>query len=58
MELIIHRINKIKDLKKIPTIYGTEIDIRAFGSKLILNHEAKKKVIISKTIWKIIKMEL
>ena len=39
MELIIHRINKIKDLIKIPKIYGTEIDIRTKGSKLILNHE-------------------
>jgi len=41
MEIIIHRINKIRDLKKIPKTYGTEIDIRSNGSKLILNHEAK-----------------
>jgi hypothetical protein len=39
MEFIIHRINKIKDLKSIPKNYGTEIDIRSNGSKLILNHE-------------------
>ena len=39
MEFIIHRINKIKDLKLIPIKYGTEIDIRSKGSKLILNHE-------------------
>ena len=39
MEFIIHRINKIKDLKLIPKNYGMEIDIRSHGSKLILNHE-------------------
>ena len=27
MEFIIHRINKIKDLKLIPNEFGTEIDI-------------------------------
>ena len=42
MEIIIHRINKIKELKKIPTTFGTEVDIRAYGSKLILNHEPKQ----------------
>lgn len=41
MEIIIHRINKIKELKKIPKVFGTEIDIRSYGSKLILNHEPK-----------------
>ena len=39
MEIIIHRLNKIKDLKKISPEYGVEIDIRANGSNLILNHE-------------------
>ena len=39
MEIIIHRINKIKELKKISTNFGAEIDIRANGSSLILNHE-------------------
>ena len=39
METIIHRVNEISRLKKIPICYGVEIDIRAFGSKLILNHE-------------------
>ena len=43
MEIIIHRINKISELKKIPIEFGTEIDIRANGSQLILNHEPKKK---------------
>lgn len=39
LEIIIHRVNKISGLKEIPSSYGVEIDIRAFGSKLILNHE-------------------
>ncbi len=39
MEFIIHRINKIKELKKISTNFGTEIDLRCKGSNLILNHE-------------------
>lgn len=39
MEIIIHRVNEISRLKEIPISYGVEIDIRAFGSKLILNHE-------------------
>ena len=39
MEFIIHRINKIKDLKLIPNEFGTEIDIRSNGSSFILNHE-------------------
>ena len=42
MEIIIHRVNTIKELKAIPSEYGTEIDIRAFGSELILNHEPVK----------------
>ena len=43
MELIIHRINKINDLINIPKTFGTEIDIRTKGSKLILNHEPYEK---------------
>ena len=39
MEIIIHRINKISKLKNIPKNFGVEIDIRAKGSHLILNHE-------------------
>ena len=36
MEIIIHRINKINELKKIPYNFGTEIDIRSYNSDLIL----------------------
>jgi hypothetical protein len=39
MEIVIHRINKIQELKNIPPNYGCEIDIRTNGNKLILNHE-------------------
>ena len=39
MEIIIHRINKIKELKKISTKFGAEIDIRTSGSNLILGHD-------------------
>ena len=39
MDFVIHRINKINDLKRIPKKYGCEIDIRTNGSNLILHHE-------------------
>ena len=38
MEIIIHRVNKIKELKKIPLNFGAEVDIRTGGSELILSH--------------------
>ena len=43
MIVIIHRINKIKELKKIPKKYGVEIDIRSSNKKLILSHDPHKK---------------
>jgi hypothetical protein len=43
MELIIHKINTIAELNKIPREYGCEIDIRTNGSKIILNHDPFKK---------------
>lgn len=39
MQIIVHRINTIHELENTPTAYGIEIDIRADGSHLILNHE-------------------
>ena len=42
MEIIVHRINCIKDLINLPTNYGVEVDLRSQGSKLILNHEPFK----------------
>ena len=45
MEIIVHRINYIKDLINLPTDYGVEVDLRSQGSKLILNHEPFKGAI-------------
>lgn len=39
MEIVVHRINLISELLKVPKKYGCEIDIRSQDSKLILNHE-------------------
>ncbi len=39
MQIIIHRVNKIKELKKVPQKYGVEIDIRGYGEKMLLNHD-------------------
>ena len=42
MEIIAHRINKLSQLKALPKKYGSEIDLRSFGSKIILNHDPYK----------------
>ena len=42
MEIIVHRVNSIKKLKKIPNNFGAEIDLRVYQSKIILNHEPFK----------------
>ena len=39
MEIIIHRINKIKELKTINPLFGVEIDLRTYGNDLILSHD-------------------
>lgn len=39
MKIIIHRINTVKQLNTIPPNYGVEVDVRAEGRQLILNHE-------------------
>ena len=39
MIIIMHRINTIEELKKVPCKYGVEVDIREYGNRLILNHE-------------------
>jgi hypothetical protein len=36
---IIHRVNKIGDLKKISQEFGVEVDIRTYNNQLVLNHE-------------------
>jgi len=40
---IIHRINTIEELKKIPREYGVEVDIRGYGKDLLLSHEPINK---------------
>ena len=42
MEIIAHRINKLRELQALPRKYGSEIDLRSFGSKIILNHDPYK----------------
>lgn len=44
MLIIIHRINKIDELKKIPLNYGVEVDIRGYGDRLFLSHEPISEV--------------
>ena len=39
MEIILHRINKIKELRTISHLFGVEIDIRTYGNDLILSHD-------------------
>tara|TARA_B100000965_G_C19522372_1_gene727147 strand:- start:711 stop:1298 length:588 start_codon:yes stop_codon:yes gene_type:complete len=43
MKIIIHRVNSIDKLKKIPKKYGIEIDIRSQNKELILHHDPFKK---------------
>lgn len=38
MEIVIHRVNTVAGLKAVRREYGAEIDIRADGSTLVLNH--------------------
>ncbi len=37
---IVHRVNNSDFLKTIPKQYGVELDLKAYGDRLILNHEA------------------
>ena len=39
MKFIAHRINTVEELKKIPTEYGVELDLRDRGERLILQHD-------------------
>ena len=39
MQIVIHRVNKIAALQQVDPRYGVELDIRADGDRLILNHE-------------------
>jgi len=39
MTVVIHRVNTVSGLIDVPRKFGVEIDIRAYGSKLVLAHE-------------------
>lgn len=43
MHIIIHRVNTIALLEKIPENFGVEIDIRSYGENLIIHHDPFKK---------------
>jgi hypothetical protein len=40
MILISHRRNTIAELRAVPPQYGIEVDIRSFGDKLVIHHDA------------------
>lgn len=42
MQIVAHRINTVERLRKIPQHWGVELDLRADGSELILNHDPFK----------------
>ncbi len=42
MEVIVHRVNNLSKLHKIPKNYGIEVDVRDYKNKLILNHDPFK----------------
>lgn len=39
MNFIAHRINTVKELKELPHEFGVELDLRDFGTDLILEHD-------------------
>ena len=39
VEVVIHRVNSIEALAQVQTDFGAEIDLRANGSRIILNHD-------------------
>ena len=39
MEIVAHRVNTIDSLEALPASYGAEIDLRADGSRIVLNHD-------------------
>jgi hypothetical protein len=39
MQIVAHKINTVERLRRLPKHFGVELDIRAMGSELILNHD-------------------
>ena len=42
MEFIAHCINTVEELKKLPKHFGLEIDLRDYGTRLVLEHDPLK----------------
>ena len=42
MQIVAHRINTVERLRRLPTHWGVELDLRADSSELILNHDPFK----------------
>lgn len=40
MEIVVHRVNTIEALDLVPREFGVEIDLRADGRRIVLNHDA------------------
>lgn len=40
MKIISHRRNTLSELAATPTCYGVEVDIRSYGEKLVIHHDA------------------
>jgi hypothetical protein len=40
MKIIVHRRNTLDELKSTPKKYGVEVDIRSYGNKLVIQHDA------------------
>ena len=44
VKIIIHRVNSLKELKKVPqSVFGVETDIRDYKNKLVLSHNPNTK---------------
>lgn len=39
MEIVIHRVNTLEKLSKVPKHYGVEVDLRSEGSEIIMHHD-------------------
>ena len=55
---IIHRVNHIDQLKKIPYNYGLEVDIRSENNNLVLAHDLHEPMQDFKDFLKFFKHEL
>ena len=42
MQYIVHEVNTIEKLQKIPKNYGIEIDVRLLNNELVLGHDIEK----------------